>query len=100
MRFLFLLAAALTGLTLWGCSYHWFEEPYPDILEAEKQQVAGCNMIGVVSETADAANPWSLAAKQNMIFKVRERAGQMGGTHIVWLHKTGTMATAEIYQCP
>lgn len=95
-----MLAVALTGLFLCGCSYHWFEEPYPHILEAEKRQVTACNMIGVVSETADAANPLSFAAKQNMIFKVRERAGQMGATHLVWLHKTGTMASAEIYQCP
>jgi hypothetical protein len=90
----------LIGLALWGCSYHWFEEPYPQILEAEKQQVAGCALLGVVSETADAANPWSFAAKQNMIFKVRERAGQLGATHVVWLHRTASMATAEAYMCP
>ncbi len=86
-------------LILLGCSYHWFEEPHPDILEAEKQQVDGCAMLGVVSETADAANPWSIAAKQNMIFRVRERAGQLGATHIVWLHKTSSMATAQAYNC-
>lgn len=86
-------------LCFWGCSYHWFEEPYPDVLEAEQQQVDGCTLLGVVSETADAANPWSFAAKQNMIFAVRERAGQMGATHIVWLHRTGSMATAEAYTC-
>ena len=98
MRFIIMLILLLTSL--WGCSYHWFEEPYPDILEAERQQVTGCILLGVVSETADAANPWSIAAKQNMIFRVRERAGQLGATHIVWLHKTGSMATAEAYDCP
>lgn len=87
-------------LSFWGCSYHWFEEPYPDILEAERQQVDGCTMLGVVSETADAANPWSLAARQNMILKVRERAGQLGATHIVWLHQTSNMAAAQAYDCP
>jgi len=76
------------------------QEPYPDLLEAEKQQVNGCDMLGVVSETADAGNPISIAAKQNMIFKVRERAGQLGATHIVWLHKTSNMATAQAYDCP
>ena len=94
------IGVILIGLTLWGCSHHWFEEPYPDILEAETQQMAGCTLLGVVSETADAANPWSIAAKQNMIFRVRERAGQLGATHIVWRHKTGNMATVKAYNCP
>ncbi len=98
MKYLILLPLFFT--TLWGCSYHWFQDPYPDILEAEKEQVSGCAMLGVVSETADAGNPIPIAAKQNMIFKVRERAGQLGATHIVWLHKTSHMATAEAYDCP
>ena len=89
----------LVGMTLWGCSRHWLGEPYPDILEAEKQQVSECVMLGVISETADAANPWSIAAKKNMIFLVRERAGQLGATHLVWRHKTSNMATAEVYKC-
>lgn len=98
MKFLFIIL--MVGLAVGGCSYHLYDEPYPDILEAEKQQVRNCTMLGVLSETADAANPWSLAAQQNMIFKVRERAGQLGATHIVWLHRTSTMATAQAYQCP
>jgi hypothetical protein len=97
MRYLIFLTLLL--LPIWGCSYHWFEESYPDILEAEKQQVDGCALLGVISETADAANPWSFAAKQNMIFIVRERAGQLGATHIVWLHRTASMGTAEAYNC-
>ena len=96
----YVLCFVVFGLTFWGCSHHWVQEPYPDILEAEKPQIAGCTMLGILSETADAANPWSFAAKGNMIFKVRERAGQLGATHIVWLHKTGNMATAEAYDCP
>ena len=95
-----ILYIALVALALGGCNSHWFDEPYPDILEAEKVQVAGCSDLGMISESAEAANPWSIAAKQNMIFRVRERAGQMGATHIVWLHKTGTMASAQAYQCP
>ena len=85
-------------LTLTSCP-HWFVEPYQDLIETEKQLVAGCNYLGLVGETADAANPFSLAAETNMVLRVRERAGQLGATHIVWLHKTGTMATAEAYQC-
>jgi hypothetical protein len=85
-------------LTLTGCP-HWFVEPYPDLIEAEKSTVAECRFMGMVSETADASNPFPAAAEANMVLRVRERAGQMGATHIVWLHKTGTMATAESYQC-
>ncbi len=87
-------------VAIWGCSRHVYDEPYPDLLEAEPQQVHGCNMLGVISETADAANPWSLAAETNMVFRVRERAGQIGATHLVWLHRTGSMATAQAYDCP
>jgi hypothetical protein len=85
-------------LTLSACP-HWFAEPYPDLIETEKQTVADCRLIGMVSEAADASNPFPVAAEANMVLRVRERAGQMGATHIVWLHKTGTMAAAEAYRC-
>ncbi len=85
-------------LTLSGCA-QWFVEPYPDLIETEKQLVAGCNYLGLVTETADGANPFPQAAETNMVLRVRERAGQLGATHLVWLHKTGTMATAETYRC-
>jgi hypothetical protein len=93
-------AIAIIGvvLTLTACP-HWFVEPYPDLIETEKQMVAGCRFLGMITETADAANPFPLAAETNMVLRVRERAGQRGATHIVWLHKTGTMAAAETYQC-
>lgn len=91
---------AFLALILLGCTYQWVQEPYPEILEAEKQQVDKCRMLGMVSESADAANPFSLAAEHNMILRVRERAGQLGATHIVWLHRTSTMASAEAYRCP
>ncbi len=86
------------GMVLTACA-HWFVEPYPGLVETEKPLVADCFLLGVVAETADGANPFSPAAGANMVLKVRERAGQLGATHIVWLHKTATMATAEAYQC-
>ena len=94
-RFLIFFGVALF---LTACTA-WFVEPYPDLVETEKPLVADCSLVGVVTETADAANPISLAAQTNMVLKVRERAGMLGATHIVWLHKTATMATAEAYQC-
>jgi len=85
-------------LSLTACP-HWFVEPYPDLIETEKPMAAECRFIGMVTETADASNPFPAAAEANMVLRVRERAGQMGATHIVWLHKSGTMATAEFYRC-
>jgi hypothetical protein len=95
----FMLVVLIT-LAAGGCSRHVYDEPYPDLLEAEHQQVKGCTLLGVISETADAANPWSLAAETNMVFRVRERAGQLGATHLVWRHRTGAMATGQAYHCP
>jgi len=93
-----LMVVGLT-LALNACS-HWFVDPYPDLVETEKQLVQNCALLGVVAETADAANPFSAAAGINMVLRVRERAGQLGATHLVWLHQTDTMATAEAYRCP
>jgi hypothetical protein len=98
MRYLSIIMILWVGVILTACP-HWFVEPYPDLIETEKQLVTGCNFLGLVVETADAANPFSLAAETNMVLRVRERAGQLGATHIVWLHKTATTATAEAYQC-
>lgn len=95
----YVIAAVGLTLLLNACS-HWFMEPYPDVIETEKQLVEGCKLLGVIAETADAGNPFPAAAETNMVLRVRERAGQLGATHIVWLHQTGTMATAEAYQCP
>ncbi len=89
----------MCGLVITGCT-QWFVEPFPDLIETEKQLVAECKMLGIVAETAAAENPFPLAAKENMILRVRERAGILGASHIVWLHKTATSATAEAYQCP
>jgi hypothetical protein len=94
----YMLALIGMVLTLSACP-HWFVEPYPELIETEKPMVAECHFIGMVTEAADASNPFPAAAEVNMVLRVRERAGQMGATHIVWLHKTGTMATAESYRC-
>ena len=93
------LCVVIFGLLTTGCS-QWFVEPYPDLMETEKKLVSACEMVGIIAETADAGNPFALAAKQNMILRVRERAGMLGATHIVWLHRTATAATAEAYRCP
>ncbi len=86
-------------LVLIGCS-RWSVKLYPDLVETEKPLVARCKLLGMVNETADAGNPVPLAATENMILRVRERAGDLGASHIVWLHQTATSAAAEAYQCP
>lgn len=96
MRYLIIVFCMV--LTFSGCP-QWFAEPYPDLIETEKQLVAGCKYLGLVSETADADNPFAPAAETNMVLRVRERAGELGATHIVWLHRTSTMAAAGTYQC-
>ena len=90
---------AILGLMIVSCS-QWFVEPYPDLMETEKNLVSACKMVGVIAETADAGNPFAYAATLNMRLRVRERAGMLGATHIVWLHKTATSAAAEAYRCP
>jgi hypothetical protein len=88
----------LIGLIFTAC-VQWFSEPYPDLVVTQKENVADCTLLGIVTETADAANPFPRAATANMITSVRARSGQLGATHIVWLHKTATMAAAEAYEC-
>ena len=77
-----------------------YADPYPDLVETEKELVSNCKMIGVIAEMANAGNPFGFDAKQRMILRVRQRAGTLGATHIVWLHKTDTSSAAEAYQCP
>jgi hypothetical protein len=71
----------------------------PELIETEKQLVAGCQPLGMVTETADAGNPFAAYARVDMLAKVRSRAVKLGATHIVWLHKTPTSAAAEAYRC-
>jgi hypothetical protein len=94
-----IICVVLTGLAVSACS-QWFGEPYPNLIETEKNLVSACVMVGAIAETADAGSLFAFVAKKNMILRVRERAGMLGATHIVWLHQTANSATAEAYRCP
>lgn len=85
--------------SLCGCA-RYLDSSYSDILETEAALVKNCSKLGVVTETADADDPFPWVATRRMIFRIKERAVQLGGTHIVWDHKTATSATAEVYDCP
>ena len=93
------LFVALAGLLVAGCM------PYPmesmmQLTETEAQMVSGCAKLGMISENADADNPFAYDATHRMIYKVKQRAVQLGATHIVWLHKTAHSAAAVAYRCP
>jgi hypothetical protein len=69
------------------------------LVETQEPLVAGCRMLGVISETANAAIVSSYAARRIMLDRVEERALQLGATHIVWLHRTDHAAAARTYRC-
>ena len=82
---------------LTGCAY--FEEPFPQLVETQPQLVSQCDMLAVIAETANADRVFSYGATREMINTLKQRAVQLGATHIVWLHQTSSAATAEAYRC-
>jgi hypothetical protein len=94
----FFLLSILLGCALVGCAH--LKNPHDgQLLEVEAQLVTGCAMVGVISETADAGNPFPFAATNKMNHRVKQRAMELGATHLVWLHKTNLSAAAEAYRC-
>ena len=93
------LLAWVIGLIGLGCTNRIYD-PYPDLMETEKALVGGCEQIAVINETADAGNVLAFDATEKMLIRVRDRAGLLGATHIVWLHRTSHSAAAEAYRCP
>ena len=83
----------ILSLLLAGCVYVE-QKKTARILETEQQLVAGCT-----SETADAGNPFAFYAERRMWVNLKQRAAQLGATHIVWLHKTSQSAAAEAFRC-
>jgi hypothetical protein len=91
----------ITSLLIGGCSYFKdpFKDPYPQLSEVQAQQVADCDMLGMVAETADADTLFPYFARREMVQRVKARASQLGATHIVWLHQTNESAAAQTYRC-
>lgn len=90
-----ILFAALIALA--GCAQ--FRNVYPQLTETQAPLVADCQRLGVIAETANADHLSSYMARRSMENRVRERAVQLGATHIVWLHRTDTSATAQAFRC-
>ena len=86
-------------LTMVSCSL-WKQKDTSGLMETQWQLVVNCEKLGVVSGTADAGYPICAYATRRMIKQVEKQALELGGTHIVWLHKTKTSAAADVYRCP
>ena len=69
------------------------------LVDTQEQLMTGCRMLGVISETADAASLSTYAARYFMLNTIEKRALQLGATHIVWLHRTDHAAAARTYRC-
>lgn len=95
------LLIMMAAIWMAGCAHlpNPFRDPFPNLVETQPQLVTGCDMLGTVAETADADRISDRMAKRAMINEVRERATQLGATHIVWLHRTDASATAQAYRC-
>ena len=91
---LYVLALAM-GVT--ACAQ--FRNVHPELIETQAALVEGCRRLGTISETANADYLSDFMARQAMENRVRERAVQLGATHLVWLHRTPTSAAAQAFAC-
>jgi hypothetical protein len=69
------------------------------LIETQDSLMSGCTRLGMVTETSNAGWISTNWARELMVKKVKERAEQLGATHIVWLHQTDDSAAAEAYRC-
>lgn len=91
----FAMLAAMLCVT--GCAQ--FQNVYPELVETQATLVENCQRLGMISETANADHLSAYMARRAMENRVRERAFQMGATHVVWLHSTETSAALQAYRC-
>jgi hypothetical protein len=93
-----MLIALLLLIGLDACAM-WRGTGYSQLIETEAQMVGDCVLVATIAETASAENPFPVDAKAAMIRRVKDRAVQLDATHLVWLHKTYSSATAQAYRC-
>ncbi len=97
MKSVLVIAMLFAMVWLTGCAQ--FQNAYPELTETQAALVQGCQRLGMISETANADHLSAYMARKAMENKARERAFQMGATHIVWLHSTETSAALQAYRC-
>ena len=98
MKSIFVIVVLSAMVSLAGCAQ--FQNTYPQLIESQAPLVENCQRLGVIAETANADHLSVYMARRSMENRVRGRAVQLGATHIVWLHRTETSATAQAFRCP
>ena len=92
MKSILAIVVPVAMLCLTGCAQF-------ELVETQAPLVGGCRRLGMISETADAEHLSAFMARREMENRARERAFQMGATHIVWLHRTASSAALQAYWC-
>ena len=75
---------------------------FPDIIVAEENMVLNCRYLDTVSEISDPGKvifPFKYNNPYDAESKVMERAGNMGASHIVWMHNYPVGSSAAVYRC-
>lgn len=98
MRTTLIFSILLLGALASACSY-WSGKA-PQITEVEPQLVSNCRLLGVLNETADADAVFQWRETEKMILRIKQRAVQLGATHLVWNHRSRFSASASAYLCP
>jgi hypothetical protein len=82
-----------------ACSHWPFSAFQAELIEAENQQVAGCEQVGTLSETVDSGRIITPLARREMVGRLKARATALGATHLVWEYRTDQTAAARAYLC-
>jgi hypothetical protein len=98
VRWALLIAGMLALLT--ACGSWPFGSSQLELVEAEIQQVDGCEQVGALSETIDTGKIITPLARRRMVERLEARAQGLGGTHLVWVYRTDQTAAARVFRCP
>lgn len=92
---------ACAGLLATGCA----TTPSPaavKVADADETMVAACRFVGEVHGSSGWGNVAASAGMENAKTEAREKAAQMGATHVVWQTVAGgysPYAIGRVYSC-
>ena len=89
--------AACALLLFVGCANQWLRQP--EIIEAQQEQVTGCEQVGTMNELADPGKIIRSLDRYRMEKKIRTQALELGATHIVWHYRSAEAAAATAFRC-
>lgn len=72
------------------------------VQEADSQMVLSCKYVGDVQGSSGWGNLAASAGMENAKNEAREKAAQLGATHVVWVNITGgysPYASGKAYKC-